>query len=163
MLQMWQGDPPALLSLHITRTPFAILLLGGLFSRFLFSFQPGHIARECQNAAGPGKHIDPCYKCGETGHIAKDCPKYGKDQAILTCFKCGRTGHQGNWILFSSLLPFACLFVSVLWSHVFTTFFLFLTFFSAKDCTGPELRECYLCKNRGHLAKDCPSTYPARR
>ncbi|KAL4459203.1 hypothetical protein ABPG75_014068 [Micractinium tetrahymenae] len=37
--------------------------------------EEGHMARECPNApAGGGGARGPCYKCGEGGHIARDCP-----------------------------------------------------------------------------------------
>lgn len=38
--------------------------------------EEGHIARDCPTAppGGGGGGRGPCYKCGEEGHIARDCP-----------------------------------------------------------------------------------------
>ncbi|VVA40284.1 PREDICTED: cellular nucleic [Prunus dulcis] len=63
----------------------------------------GHMARDC---SGGG----PCFKCGELGHMARDC-------SGGSCFKCGELGHM------------------------------------ARDCSGGG--PCFKCGELGHMARDC--------
>ena len=34
--------------------------------------QEGHMSRECPNGGGTGPRV--CYKCNQSGHISRDCP-----------------------------------------------------------------------------------------
>lgn len=47
--------------------------------------QAGHLARDCPNPARPR----PCYHCASLGHDARECPN-------TLCFKCQRPGHQAR-------------------------------------------------------------------
>ncbi|KAL6783798.1 hypothetical protein ACKKBF_B05840 [Auxenochlorella protothecoides x Auxenochlorella symbiontica] len=47
--------------------------------------QAGHMARDCPNPARPR----PCYHCASLGHDARECPN-------TLCFKCQRPGHQAR-------------------------------------------------------------------
>ena len=44
--------------------------------------ESGHLAKECEKP-----HL--CYVCDKEGHLAKDCP----DGDQKTCYKCGGKGH----------------------------------------------------------------------
>ena len=44
--------------------------------------ESGHLAKECEKP-------DICYVCNKEGHMAKDCP----DGDQKTCYKCGGKGH----------------------------------------------------------------------
>ena len=45
----------------------------------------GHMARDCTNAP----RLRPCFLCAEFGHDGRDCPNQ-------LCWKCSRTGHQSR-------------------------------------------------------------------
>ncbi|KAH7026028.1 uncharacterized protein B0I36DRAFT_329723 [Microdochium trichocladiopsis] len=47
------------------------------------------MARECPQ----GGDTRDCRKCGEVGHISRDCPQGGGGGGSRECFKCGQAGH----------------------------------------------------------------------
>jgi len=57
--------------------------------------EEGHMSRDCPNpgssGGGGGGGSRACFKCGEDGHISRDCPKGGGGSRA--CFKCGEDGH----------------------------------------------------------------------
>ncbi|XP_075407015.1 CCHC-type zinc finger nucleic acid binding protein-like [Tenrec ecaudatus] len=74
--------------------------------------ESGHLAKDCD------LQEDACYNCGRGGHIAKDCkePKREREQC---CYNCGKPGHL------------------------------------ARDCDHADEQKCYSCGEFGHIQKDC--------
>uniref|UniRef100_A0A8C5QT42 CCHC-type domain-containing protein n=1 Tax=Leptobrachium leishanense TaxID=445787 RepID=A0A8C5QT42_9ANUR len=73
-----------------------------------------------------------CYRCGEYGHLAKDCDiqedacyngvrggPIAKKEREQCCYNCGKTGHL------------------------------------AQDCDHADEQKCYSCGEFGHIQKDC--------
>uniref|UniRef100_A0A8C6CGW1 Zinc finger CCHC-type containing 13 n=1 Tax=Moschus moschiferus TaxID=68415 RepID=A0A8C6CGW1_MOSMO len=74
--------------------------------------ESGHLAKDCNLLD------DICYNCGESGHIAKDCAEPKREREHC-CYTCGRPGHL------------------------------------ARDCDRQEEQKCYSCGKSGHIQKDC--------
>lgn len=67
----------------------------------------GHVAKECPQEPAP--NTAQCYKCQQTGHIARNCSQADGTEAAITgvtgagaksatnnsraCYTCGKTGH----------------------------------------------------------------------
>ncbi|MBN3287489.1 CNBP protein, partial [Polyodon spathula] len=74
--------------------------------------ESGHVAKDCE------LQEDACYNCGKGGHIAKDCKEPKKEREQL-CYNCGKPGHL------------------------------------ARDCDHADEQKCYSCGEFGHIQKDC--------
>ncbi|XP_046633385.1 ATP-dependent RNA helicase vasa-like isoform X2 [Daphnia pulicaria] len=86
--------------------------------------EEGHMSRECPNPnSGGGGGDRTCNKCQQPGHMARDCPS-GGGGGDGACHKCKETGHM------------------------------------ARDCPtggGGGPRTCNKCGDAGHIARECPS------
>lgn len=53
--------------------------------------EDGHMSRDCPTggSGGGGNRGRGCFKCGEDGHMSRDCPQGGGNR----CFKCKKEGH----------------------------------------------------------------------
>jgi len=79
--------------------------------------EEGHMARECPIGGGGGGN--KCRNCRQEGHIASDCPE------PEVCRRCPKEGHVKD------------------------------------DCPEPE--RCYNCRQLGHGTSDCPEPEMCRR
>ena len=89
------------------------------------------MSRECPHAEARGDAAGgECYRCGETGHIARMCPVSGGSGAPRNpraCYNCGGVGHLSR----------DCS--------------------SAPGAAATASMECYNCGNMGHLSRECPA------
>nr|GEV62812.1 zinc finger, CCHC-type, transcription elongation factor Spt5 [Tanacetum cinerariifolium] len=83
--------------------------------------ESGHMSRECPQGGGGGSRN--CYKCGESGHMSRECPKGGGGGGNA-CFKCGESGHMSR----------EC----------------------PKGGSGGGDRNCFKCGESGHMSRECP-------
>ncbi|ESO91203.1 hypothetical protein LOTGIDRAFT_72314, partial [Lottia gigantea] len=84
--------------------------------------QEGHMSRECPSGGGQSRGKG-CFKCGEEGHMSRECPKGGGGGR--GCFKCGEEGHM------------------------------------SRECPsgGGQSRGkgCFKCGEEGHMSRECPN------
>ena len=87
--------------------------------------EEGHMSRECTKAGAPGGGGKGCFKCGEEGHMSRECPKGGAGGGGKGCFKCGEEGHM------------------------------------SRECPkggsgGGGGKGCFKCGEEGHMSRECP-------
>ena len=89
--------------------------------------EEGHMSKDCTKP-GAGGGNKGCFKCGEEGHMSRDCPKGGAGGGSKGCFKCGEEGHM------------------------------------SRDCpkggSGGGGKGCFKCGEEGHMSRDCPKAGP---
>nr|BAF44661.1 RNA helicase [Neobenedenia girellae] len=90
------------------------------------------MARDCEKP-------QTCRKCGETGHIGRDCPTVGDDRA---CNFCQETGH-----LAKECPKKPCRNCGELGHH-------------RDECPAPP--KCGNCRAEGHFIEDCPEPLTCR-
>ncbi|GAO17904.1 hypothetical protein UVI_02027160 [Ustilaginoidea virens] len=95
--------------------------------------QAGHISRECPLGGGGGAaggQSTECYKCGEMGHIARNCPKAGGNYGGGS-YGGGMGGGAGKTC-------YSC----GGYGHM------------SRECVNGM--KCYNCGESGHYSRDCP-------
>lgn len=63
--------------LFVSDPNWYILLIGGGSRACYKCGEEGHMSRECPQGGGGGGGSRACYKCGEEGHMSRECPKGG--------------------------------------------------------------------------------------
>ena len=53
----------------------------------------GHWARECPTLPNKAAKKDTCNRCGKPGHWARQCKEPRNDYSSSECNRCGRIGH----------------------------------------------------------------------
>jgi len=80
--------------------------------------QVGHISKDCEN-----QEVRKCNECDSTQHLVKECPVAAQRKlAESECRRCGEKGHVKN------------------------------------NCPNARVHRCSNCKLRGHRAAECPTT-----
>lgn len=106
--------------------------------------QEGHLARDCPNPEVPRT----CYNCGATDHLSRDCTAPPKPRQE-TCYKCNQTGHISREC--TSTVDVRSCHNCGQAGHL------------SRDCPAPQRPPqgtCYRCHIPGHLARDCPNIPP---
>lgn len=112
--------------------------------------ESGHIAREC--------HQDKsCYKCGKTGHLSNDCQSVARREEPKNCYNCGEEGHLRSDCPLPNLRdtgPKGVVVVDAVSGASIVCFNCGKGGHIARNCQ--QEKSCYNCKQKGHLASDCP-------
>lgn len=105
-----------------------------------------------------------CLLCRERGHSLKNCPEKSEGNLKKFCYNCGESGHAlskcpkpiENGNPHTSILHIFWYFVSAsgvtitalpMWFHSLNTIVY---------TGGTKFASCFVCKQQGHLSKDCP-------
>ena len=80
-----------------------------------------------------------CFKCYNSGHLAKDC-----DEPDL-CYHCNKVDPSSVKSHSHTLITHQLTIVPPQRGHM------------SRDCPDGELKTCFKCGGKGHIAMDCPS------
>lgn len=118
--------------------------------------EDGHMARECPNPSTTNDRN--CFKCGQSGHMSRECTN--PPSGDKNCFKCGQSGHMSRECTnppSGDRPPRAC-FKCGDAGHM------------SRECTNPSSenrppRACFKCGDTGHMSRECtnPDDSRARR
>lgn len=135
-------------------------------------FLPGHLAMDCKSSK-----LNPsiCLKCGCTKHLLPDCKvgtlpdseEYKQDLSALRCFVCGDYGHINCCHVASRNTK--TLFVQYCANCASTRHATnrcteeIMSWNNSNYVSGDLGSLCFLCNEKGHQKKDCPSLFANRK
>ncbi|CAG9322903.1 unnamed protein product [Blepharisma stoltei] len=107
--------------------------------------QEGHMSKDCPN---PGENKPKgCFKCGQEGHMSRECPNPGESKP-KGCFKCGQEGHMSRECPNpGESKPKGC-FKCGQEGHM------------SRECPNPgesKPKGCFKCGQEGHMSRECPN------
>ncbi|XP_017218344.2 protein RNA-directed DNA methylation 3 isoform X2 [Daucus carota subsp. sativus] len=102
--------------------------------------ESGHMARECPQGGSRGGNA--CYKCGESGHISRECPQ-GGSRGGSACYKCGESGHMSRECPQGGSKAGNACFKCGETGHM------------ARECSQGGGSSCYKCGETGHMSREC--------
>ena len=125
-----------------------------LFGDGLFGNQLGYclpVQKEVRDAAATGGHGRKCYKCGQAGHISRDCflssaGVSGNEDQSFACYVCGEYGH----------LQRDCPLGKVVVRKIDKTSVSHHAGGGLGVSRGSRSKKCYNCGQLGHISKLCP-------
>ncbi|XP_023225362.1 ATP-dependent RNA helicase vasa-like isoform X2 [Centruroides sculpturatus] len=110
--------------------------------------EDGHISRDCSKNSFQSGGKKDCYKCGGSGHISKDCTS-SNNRKSSACFKCGEEGHMSRDCTNSDSRKGSACYKCGEEGHM------------SRDCTNSDSRKgsaCYKCGEEGHISRDCTNS-----